>query len=330
MVRPTFFSLVLAIACNGDDDTTPVDGTIDGDADTDTDTDSDSDTDVDCDITIASVDPPNNADLVKLDNEVVVSFSGPVTSDAPWSVDVTGASGTATLAADSASATWTPAGGMLPPETMITVDAAVCNDTASSSFMTLPSPIDVADASNRTFVLDWADVSIDEPPGAFLFEDEITIELVLLEFLAVDPLTLDVESAAAIGEDVAGTPAPFCTSAVEGVASFDLNPYFTFGPETFTFVIDESAGTTSQAEDLTMIARVVPGGAMLTDVRVSTLLATEDLSPGDTCAELAPLLQGTCLPCSVSYTGECLFVEGTAPSAALAPPGVDIIGTCGL
>jgi hypothetical protein len=322
--------LFLAVACNGDDDDDSPDGTVDGDADTDTDSDTDTDTDLDCDVTIASIDPPNGAELVPLDSEIVVAFSAPIPADANWSVHVNGAQGAATLAADCSSATWTATGGTLPPETSIIVEAEVCADSVTSSFLTLPAPVDISEAEHNTYVLEWTDISLDEPPGLFLIEDEITIELVLLELGAIDPVTLDVDAAAAVGENVAD-PAPICESAVEGIADFELNPYFRFGPETLSFVVDEGAGTTSDAEDFTLVARVMPGGLELTDLRISALLATEEIAPGgETCADLEIALQGTCEPCAISVTGECLFVAGSAPSAALAPPGVDIVATCAL
>jgi hypothetical protein len=325
------FLCVLGCGKNNDDDGDVTDhNTNDGDADTDADTDSDTDTDADCDgVEIASFDPEDGADLVKLDAEVVVTFTGPVPEfGVPWNVDIPGATGTPTLAADRLSATWTPT-GTLPPETTLTVNASVCNDAQSSTFTTLPPPIDPAVVPPHTYVIEWADLTITEPPLAALFEDQIPLEFVLIELAAIDPVSLVVDTAAAVGDDTDGSLGPLCLSSVENEASFELNPYVKFGPETLTFVVDAEAGTTSDAEDLTIYARVHEDGSALTDVRLSALLATEDLIDIGNCQTLQPLVQGTCKPCAISASGTCLYVEGAVPSADYAP-GVDIFATCAL
>jgi hypothetical protein len=320
--------LCVAACSNGDDGTDDLTDqhTADGDADTDADTDTD--TDADCDVEIASFDPKNGVDLVKLDAEVVVDFTAAVPTEATWSVDVAGATGSATLAGDGLSATWTPT-GTLPAETLLTVNAAVCDDTASATFTTLPPPIDPAAVPPHTYVLDWEDLIIVEPPLAAIIAGTIPIEFVLIELAEIDPIALVVDTAAAVGDDTDGSLGPICTSAAENEASFELNPYLSFGPETLSFVVDGGAGTTSEAEDLSIVARVHEDGSALTDLRLNTLLATEELADYGNCQTVVPLVQGTCVPCTISDSGMCLYVEGTVPSADYVA-GVDIFATCAL
>ncbi|MEQ1500812.1 MAG: Ig-like domain-containing protein [Myxococcota bacterium] len=311
-----------------DGGTTPADdGDADTDADADSDTDTDSDADADCTATIVAVDPADGATLVPLDAEVTVSFDAAITATDPLSIDVSGATGTVALAGDGLSATWT---GALDPDTAYTVNANVCTDTSSTTFTTLPPSIDPSTVEGNTYAIAWDDLNITEPQNSVAIELLIQVDAILAQVLAIDPVTLLADAAATIGtDDGTGLLEPDCAIATVQTADFSLNPYFSIDG-TISITID-SAGTAVDIEDFQLLARVSEDSSALEDVRISGLIATEQINPpGVECANPAlSILAPTCVPCTTSASGDCMLFEA---NAAVAPvvAGVDIAGTCGL
>ncbi len=337
-MRP-WHSLMLAaalLACGGDkdDNDAPTGPGVDGDADTDADTDSDTDTDtdVDCYSEIVGVTPEPNAQNVVLDTTVVVDFDTPVPAGGAWSIEVPNALGTATLAPDGLSATWTPEGD-LSPETTYTINASVCDDDESSVFTTAPPPVDPAAIEGTAYGLAWADpvtgVTITEPAAGDLLKGLMPIDFVLLHLASIDPVTDEIDAAATLAYyDSYSNVVPDCDVAVQEIADFSRNPFFSFGPQNIQF---EDGATAYDIEDMILFAEVSQDGTQLLNPRLSGLVATEQFIPGEDCltGPLVQLFQPTCRPCTISTTGQCMLVEGNAPAANIQP-GIDLYGTCGL
>ena len=78
-------------------------------------------------------------------------------------------------------------------------------------------------------------------------------------------------------------------------------------------------------------ARVAADGQSLSDITLHALVATEQFLSGLDCGSFLTqaLLAPTCVPCTISDTGLCMLIEG---SADLAPvqPGLDLVTTCEL
>ncbi|MEQ1565615.1 MAG: Ig-like domain-containing protein [Myxococcota bacterium] len=313
---------VALLACNGkttpDDSGTPTDG--------DADTDTDSDVDLPCDASITSSVPENGAVAVPVDSEITVSFDVPIATDDPWTLEVTNATGEATLAADGLSASWT---GTLSPDTQYTVNATVCEDANTFTFHTVPPPLDLTLLEGNTYAVPWSEVTINEPGNDVLLKTLVAVDYVLAQILEVDEAALTAESLSTIGVAAGSEAAPVCELAVSQTADLTQNPYFEIAGS-LTLVVDATTGATADIEDFYIRGKFSDDGTSISDVEIHGLVATEQFYDGNDCnSPLVQLLFPTCVPCTISDTGDCMLLEGTATYAP-AQPGLDVAGECGL
>jgi len=327
-----FLAFLLA-ACSGGKDgakdgtsDTPTDGN--GDADTDADADSDADTDADaCNATVASVDPEDGADGVDPSSPVIVSFDKEVGADQDWALSVEGANGSATLAPDGLSATWT---GALDADSDYIVHASACGNEFQSTFRTSPPPVDLTTIVGNSFVLDWDSVILTEPGKGDALKQLINIDYVLAQITAVDTTAQTADALGTIGtDDGAGNAVPECDLALAQTADFTANPFFEIAGN-MTVVVNASTGQTATIEDFQMRGLMSEDGTQITDVSLYGLAATEQFLNNADCNSLAvSILSPTCVACTTSASGQCMLIEGTAPVAALQP-ALDIQTQCGL
>jgi hypothetical protein len=320
--------IVTIAACSGKDkDATDdvVDSPdADADADADADTDTDTDADTDCAATIVTIEPAPETFLVPLDTQVTATFSEPIAATDPYDIQVSGAPGTVTLAADGLSASWT---GTLEYETDYQISASVCDSSDQSSFRTLPEPIDPSLVEGGTFALPWEALDITEPGNDQALNLFITVDYILAQVLTVDGTTADTLSTVAYVDEETGAILPECDVAAQQPADFTLNPYFQILGN-LQLVINPETGQVADLENFSLQARVSADGQLLTDVRLSGLVATEQIIEGEDCnSQTVQLLSPTCVPCTISDTGECLLFEGSA-AEAVRNDSIDLYAYC--
>jgi hypothetical protein len=328
MHRISLSLLLLALACNGEEgkDTTSPDADTDTDSDTDSDTDTDTDTDTDCVATITSVTPENEATLVPLDAVVEITFDAAVPAN---QVTVTtSVDGLVEVAANGMSATFTP-DDPWPADSSVSVEIAACGDTESTTFDTLPPPVDVANVEGNTYAVSWDDVIITEPGNGPALKGLLPVDEILLHVTSVDGAGA-AESIAtlAVYDNDGVTLLPDCVLAVRETADFSLNPYYQFSG-TLQIVINSSTGQAADVEDFELVGRVSADGSTIDNVNITGLVDTADFIPGADCNSftMQVLLQPTCAPCTIAPTGQCMILDLGAPSAAVVP-GYDLAATC--
>lgn len=283
-----------------------------------------------CDATIVAIAPADGA-VVPVDTAVVASFDLPITPTDDFAMAVSGATGTVTLADDGLSMTWA---GTLSADTEYTVSASVCTSEVQSSFRTGPDPVDLTSLAGQTYVLPWSTVEIVDPAKGYLLELEI--DYLLAQIVTVDPLTSTATAvgtmgyATMVGTDVVGSPEPECATLGDNqVADFGQNPIFSISGD-FDFVIAPETGAVATLEAFSLEGVMVDGGLTIRDPHMTGMLATESISLlglRDCFDPLVQLFGVTCVPCTTSPAGYCMWIEATAP-AATVDPSVDIVGTC--
>jgi hypothetical protein len=326
-------SIALLAACGGSDKdpTNTADGNVDDVGDADTDADSDSDTDLECLATISGLDPEPGDAFVPLDQQVTVEFSDAVPAGGHYAVSIDGVPGATSLAADGLSMTFAP-DAPFAPETSYTVDVEVCEDAQSATFTTLPPPVPVEAVEGNTYALPWDSITITQPTNPDALNALIPIDYVLLQIISIDPLSDLAPSAATVGtDDGYGNAIPDCSTVIEQDADFSLNPYYQFdGDLRITLDANATPPTYADVEDFHLQALVSDDGTIITEIGMSGLVAPEQFLAGLDCNNLLIQAMGaTCEPCTISATGECMLLEGTAPSA-LVQPALDLVTTCGL
>ncbi len=274
------------------------------------------------------IDPGPAETNVALDTEVRVDFSEAVI-EGDYSLDVAGAAGAATLAADGLSASWIGSAA-LDAETEYTINASVCADSQSSVFTT-SAAVDLAALVGKTFAVPWADMSFTEPGNAGEIINLLgDIDEILLQMNAIDATTFEVDSAASFtGDDGNGNIVISCGSVVQETGDFSQNPFFSFGPQDVDFPL--GGGVSTLVEDLELRAQFDGSGTFATNIQLSGLIAVEDLLPGADCnSAVVSLFQPTCLPCNASQVPpyECMLIEANAPQADVST--FDIFADCDL
>ncbi len=331
-MRALTLSVLFLVACGGDKsgddtDTVPSDADTDTDADTDvdTDTDTDTDTDVNCDALISSVDPDPGYLLSTVDQVVTVTFDKAIAAGDPWSLDITGVAGTSNLEADMMTATFTPDAD-LSYDTTFTVHAAVCNDLATSTFSTLPEPIDTKSLEGRAYGVPFATLNITEPQNSAALSALLPIDVLAVQVGTVDPKTNNLNALGAVAIDDNGVPALDCGAAIDDVElDFTLNPYFRMGP---TVLSIDAGADTIDAIDFEILGRFNADASEIQDVSVSALIDLTGQTGVLSCATIATVANGTCDPCYAGApTNECLVLEATAP-AGFEDARLDIAADC--
>jgi len=325
-------------ACGGDkdDDTTDsiptdadadtdTDTDADADADADADSDADTDTDVNCDATISSVDPDPNYRLAPIDQVVTVTFDKAIAASDPYNLEIAGVAGAQNLEADMMTLTFTP-DSPLAYDTMYTVNASVCSDVASSTFATLPEPLDGSTLEGRSYGVPFDTLNITEPANSAALSALLPIDWLAVQVGAYDPKANELTALGAVAIDEKGVPTLDCGAAIGDIGvGFDLNPYFSMGPTILTI----DAGTAQvDAIDFTLLGRFNDDGTEIQDVSVYALIDLSEMGAPLDCATIALLASGTCEPCTAGApTSDCLVLEGDAP-AGYEDPALDIEGIC--
>ncbi|MEZ4317089.1 MAG: Ig-like domain-containing protein [Myxococcota bacterium] len=279
----------------------------------------DTDTTVPCDATIASFDPVNGATEVPRDQLVTVTFTAPVVDGNPWSLALVGIEGSAALAPDGLSATFTP-DAPLPSDTNVQVQAEVCDDAGLAAFTTRFA-VDADTLAGRTYAVNYGAVNFITPPLANALTPA---DWILVQIDQVDPVAETLTTFAGLGNGT--TPTPDCPNSFDsGVASFAENPVLTVGPTDFVIPFGADSVT---IEDFVMDGRFGPGAGVLAEVHISGNLDTRGITTiGGVCA-LSALSGAPCGPCRDGVM-QCLPVEAEAAQADYWAE-LDIQATCGL
>ncbi len=329
----TLSVLFLAAASGGskDSDTTDVpadadtDADTDSDADTDADADTDTDTDVDCYATIASVDPDPGYQLTPTDQIVVVTFDQAIAATDPWSLELVGVTGSAVLDTDGMGASFTP-DAPLANDTVFTVDASVCSDSATSTFRTLPAPVDGPDLEGRAYGVPFDTLNITEPQNSAALSALLPIDFLAVQVGSYDAGTNTLSALGAVAVLEGKDPVLDCGAAIDAIdVDFDLNPYFSMGP---TVLSIDAGAETIDAIDFTLLGRFNADASEIQNVQVSALIDLTGQTGLLSCSTISTVANGTCEACYVGApTMECLVLEATAP-AGFENPALDIQNIC--
>ncbi len=243
-------------------------------ADTDTDTE-DTDTEVPCNATFSAISPIDNAMNVSVDATVVATFSEPV-SEGQWELKVLGRAGTATLATDGLSASFTLLES-LDYDSSFSVSATVCNTASISMFHTSDAPLETSDIEDKTYVFDFATVTWITPTMVSTFSSLIELDLLLLHVISVDETAETIDMAAAPGEVTSsGTIHQIPCQPVIGFdeVDFSANPAIALGPVDMEFPTPSGPFTLSQVH---LTGTFSASGASLDDIDLQGVLDTRYL-----------------------------------------------------
>jgi hypothetical protein len=257
---------------------------------------------------------------------IEVMFDDVVQTYHAWDLSIVGVMGASALAADGLSMTFTPDAD-LEPETRYTIDASVCTDAQMASFTTLTAPVDDLLIEGNTYVLPFGDLVFTEPSAAdILLGGAATVDYVIVQVAAVDPMAQTISTVATTGYDAPSDITADCGTVIEpDPADFSTNPRFGVGPGDFAFPFGEDAELT--IENFTLLGQFTPDLGAIEDIRVSGAIDVRPLGFGP-CSFIAVLAGGTCVPCSDGLT-ECMAAEAYADLATLTDL-VDLVDDCGL
>ncbi len=276
-----------------------------------------------CTATLVSGDPTDGSVTAPLAGAFTATFSSAITPTDAFSVSIDGVTGSASLAADGLSATFTP-DAPLTYETTYTTTSSVCGGAPfNSTFTTVPPPLDASTLIGNSYGVLYADLVWITPTNADFIEPDI--QMLVAQVTDVDLVAMTLSSAAAGAYvDAYGAVSLECAAAVNaGTGDFSSNPFFFVGPVD----LDLPFGALSVViEDYTLFAKFAADGTELNDVFLSGKLDMRPLGYGN-CALLAIFAGGTCVPCADGVE-ECMDAKASAGTLTLQP--VDIAGECGV
>ncbi len=304
----------------GDGDAGPTDP-----APTTGDTGTSEDTGLGCVAEFAGITPVDGQFSVSVEPTITVAFDRPVV-EGQWSVEVQDVEGEAELSVDGTVATFEP---YAPLEfgTQYVVLIEVCGVPTATKFTTVADALDPLSLEGKTFGVPWGDLTFTEPANGAFLRDSLDVDKVLVQFVDVNAVTLEIDTAVAIANDGTGGPEPFCDTYLQETGDFSANPIFEFGPQRVDIPLNST--TDIAVEDLTLTAEVSQDGDKLLYAELTGLVATEALlpEPCEKSVKVSKLLLGTCEKCTISDSGMCLLLEasvGEAPEEV----GFDLDGEC--
>jgi len=177
-------------------------------------------------------------------------------------------------------------------------------------------PIESTALTNKTYVIDYDDVTWVAPSGAGLLSSQIPVEYILMHIIEADAQGETIDAAGALGvSDGSGVAQDPCQDAfLFGSQDFSTNPLFNVGPTVMSFPV---SGSNVNIENASVEALFVEGGDAIIDISIAGSLDTRPLdasSPvGDICAA-AGFIGATCTACEDGAV-ECLDVFLTVPRA---------------
>jgi hypothetical protein len=299
--------MLLLPACSGTSDEAKPDtgnGTVDSG-----DTDDTDDTDIDTDTGSETADGSTD---VAIDGAIVVTFN-----DIAQSADISlepAVAGEVTMAADGSGATFTPS-ELLARDTSYAVTVEVCDDTATASFVTVGSAVEL-DLTGRTY-----DVELDEPDLTWVSPSlgstlvaQLTTKSLLFGVETADEAEIDMVGAAGVDNQRGEAYQYSCTEAIDFPAvSFLSNPAFAIGPVDASL----STGDTSfSVFNLSMSGRLNEDATALEDVTVTGLLDARPITESqgiDVCA-LLTTMGDPCVACPDGVE-QCVYLEVNDASA---------------
>jgi len=210
-----------------------------------------------------------------------------------------------------------PADGGTEADTDADVDTGDTDTDAN-----VGDPIPSSSLTDRTYVINYDDVTWVAPSGVGLLSDQIPVEYILLHIANADPVAETIDAIGGLGVTAGnGVAQDTCTDTFGfGPQDFTTNPLFNVGPTTLSFPFD---GTDFDIENASIEATFVENGDAIVDISIAGRLDTrpfDGLGFGDICG-LVALFGDTCTACPDGAT-ECLDVFLTVPRAE-ADDGID-------
>ena len=196
----------------------------------------DTDEPVPCLAMLYSVSPEDGATNVSTSTTVDVTFSE-AALDGEWDVAIVGVDGTSTLDESGTVATFTPS-APLDYETEYTIQARVCQNTASGGFTTGAAPLDTSILDGRTYELPYSALNWQAPNAASLMASFINFDSFLVQVDEIDDSAQTIEVLSTVGYSVNGSTSPECDSIFSpGTGDFSQNPMFRAGPGNMYFPV---------------------------------------------------------------------------------------------
>lgn len=291
----------------------------DNGSDADTDIDIDTSDPANCTAALASTDPTANHNNFPTNTPLTAWFTAAVSSG-EFSLSVEGVTGSTELAADGMSATFTP-GQPLANETNYTFTTSVCGNQASTSFRTAAAPLEEEALTDRTYAMDYDDVTWVSPSAISSFSSSIPVEYILLHIAEANATDQTIDAIGSLGIDgTSGVEQDTCQDTFGfGPQDFATNPVFRVGPTTLTFPAN---GDEVSMYNAFIEAVFVEDGDAIENIAISGTVDTRDFEAsvglGDLCA-LVQLFGDQCTTCPDGET-KCLDAYLTVDRA----PAMDI------
>jgi len=287
-MRPSILLLPLLIACEGgvlvedtgDGDTADTASEDSDDTGTDTDSgDTDTDTNGSCSATLSWQSPRDDEQNVSVTKVVTVRFSAAVAAS-DWALAVTGVTGTATLASNGLSATFTPSAD-LATDTDYALQITVCGDTTTTQFRTASGPVGASTLEGRSYAVAYDDVTWVEPAGissvlGFLGQP---FEYVLLNVEDIDETyeTITASVSPGVTDNTAVVQDPCTAPTAFDPADFAGNPVIEIGPADLTF---DAAGTPVTVQGAYFKSVFIENGDAIGDIDISGQIDVASLGMG--------------------------------------------------
>ncbi len=159
-------------------------------------------------------------------------------------------------------------------------------------------PITSDGLENRTYAIDYDDVTWVAPAGASLISGQIPVEYILLHIEDADAQAETIAAVGALGvTGSTGVEQDTCQDVFSfGEQSFTTNPLFNVGPTTLTFPVQ---GQDVDITNANIQATFVEDGDAITDISIAGRLDTRDfagITDIDVCATLG-IFGASCTAC---------------------------------
>ena len=224
----------------------------------------DTDEPVPCLAMLYSVSPEDGATNVSTSTTVDVTFSE-AALDGEWDVAIVGVDGTSTLDESGTVATFTPS-APLDYETEYTIQARVCQNTASGGFTTGAAPLDTSILDGRTYELPYSALNWQAPNAASLMASFINFDSFLVQVDEIDDSAQTIEVLSTVGYSVNGSTSPECDSIFSpGTGDFSQNPMFRAGPGNMYFPVGATDELT--IEDFSLQASFNSDGTAIESIK---------------------------------------------------------------
>lgn len=196
-----------------------------------------------------------------------------------------------------------------------TDDQGTDADTEADTTTSNPSALTSEDLDNRTYLINYDDVTWVAPQGASVISGQVPVEYILLHVSDVDDTEQSIEAVGGLGitSGSAVIQDPCQDVFGFGEQDFSTNPIFDIGPTTLSFPVQ---GQNFDINDASIQATFIEDGNAIADISIAGQIDARNLS-GLTDLDVCSVIQflgDTCTACP-DGVAQCLDVFLTVDRA---------------